>query len=237
MPDDAKAVSRRLPPQFHTLVGIGVLAIILLGFAKTYYLKFAFGTPALPALVHLHGLVMSTWFLLFVIQARLVASHRIDLHRRLGMFGGLVALSVLVVGALTAIHAARLGHTPGPPALQFLVVPFGDLFVFATLVGLGLAYRAKGDVHKRFMLLSCVGTITAAVGRIPIEAFHRLGILGFFGFTDLLLIGCIAYDWSRTRRLHPVFLWGGLFIILSHPLRLMLSGTGLWMSFATWVTR
>ncbi|HEX7720969.1 MAG TPA: hypothetical protein VF397_02350, partial [Pyrinomonadaceae bacterium] len=36
--------------------------IVLAGFARTYYLKGFFGTPSLPGLlVHLHGLVMTTW--------------------------------------------------------------------------------------------------------------------------------------------------------------------------------
>ena len=44
---------------------------------------------------------------------------------------------MLVVGYLAAVTAARRGFSaPGlPPPLVFLVVPFFDLLVFATLVG------------------------------------------------------------------------------------------------------
>lgn len=220
---------------FYTWAGVGVLLVILLGFGKTYYLKAAFGTPALPPLLHLHGFVMSLWFLLFVAQAKLVSARRVDLHRKLGIFSGLVALSLLGVGTVTALHAARLGHTPGPPALVFLVVPLGDLVVFATLVGLGLAYRSRPDVHKRLMLLSCVGILGAAVARIPLDVIAKAGPLAFFGIPDLLLLACVAYDWRRSRRLHPAFAWGALFVILSHPLRMLLGGTGLWLRLATWM--
>ena len=48
----------------------------------------------------------------------------------------------------TAIVAAKLGHTPGPPPLIFLAIPIGDMVVFATLVTLGVCYRKRGDYHK-----------------------------------------------------------------------------------------
>jgi len=51
-----------------------------------------------------------------------------------------------------------------------------------------------------------------------------------------VLLGCIAYDYAKTRRLNPAFVWGSLLLIASHPLRLMLSGTSAWMSFAHWIT-
>ena len=36
--------------------------IVLAGFARTYYLKGFFGNPPLPGLlVHVHGLVMTSW--------------------------------------------------------------------------------------------------------------------------------------------------------------------------------
>jgi hypothetical protein len=38
------------------------------------------------------------------------------------------------------------------------------------------------------------------------------------------------------RRLHPVTLWGGLALVVSQPLRLVVSGTGAWLAFARWLT-
>jgi hypothetical protein len=232
---EGSASTRGVDRRFYTLAGLIVVLIILWGFGKTYYLKAVFGSPALSPLLHLHGLVMSTWFVLFIVQARLVAAQRVDLHRKLGMFAGLVALAVLLVGPLTAITAARLGRSPGPPPLVFLMVPLGDMVVFGTLVGLGLWFRARPDIHKRLMLLSCVGILGAAIARIPLEAISQAGPLAYFGLTDLIALGCLGYDWSRTRRLHPAFGWGVLFIILSHPLRMLFAGTALWMKLAQWL--
>lgn len=223
--------------RLYTLAAIGTLLVVFVGFARTYYLKVAFGTPALSALLQVHGLVMTSWFLLFLVQTRLVAAGRTDLHRRLGTFGAVLAAVVLVLGTTTGIEAAKLGHSPGPPPLVFLVVPLGDMVVFAVVIGCALWFRRRSDIHKRLMLLSCVGLLTAPIARIQIPAFQRGGILAFFLTTLLLVLACVAYDTIKSRRLHPAFGWGAALIVVSWPLRLALSGTAVWMAFATWVTR
>lgn len=230
------ALRRNAERRMYTLATLVALLIVFAGFARTYYLKFAFGTPPLTLLQQVHGLVMSSWFVLFLVQVRLVAGGRTDLHRRLGIVGALLAAAVLVVGTTTAIVGARLGHSPGPPPLLFLTVPLGDMTVFATLVGAGLWFRRRSDIHKRLMLLSCVGILTAAIARIQIPPFHAAGIPAFFLTTFVLVIACVAYDTIRNHRLHPAFGWGALLIMLSWPARLALSGTAAWLSFATWIT-
>src|ERR1051325_139430 len=107
--------------RLYTWVAIFVPLVVLAGFARTYYLKSVFGTPALPGLlVHLHGMVMTAWVLLFVAQVWLVAARRTRLHQRLGVLGAVLAALVILVGAATAIAAAGRGASPSPPALQFL---------------------------------------------------------------------------------------------------------------------
>jgi len=212
--------------------------IVLAGFARTYYLKGLFGTPALPGLlVHLHGLVMTSWVVLFVAQVWLVAARRTRVHQRLGVFGAVLAALIILVGVTTAIAAAARGASPGPPALQFLVVPMGDMLVFAILVGTALYYRRRMQIHKRLMLLAAVNLLTPAIARIPLHFIEAGGPLAFFGLTDLCLLACVAFDTVKHRRLHPAFLWGTLFIVASQPLRLMLAGTDAWLRFATWLVR
>jgi len=46
------------------------------------------------------------------------------------------------------------------------------------------------------------------------------------------LLACVAFDTVKHRRLHPVFLWGTIFVIAMQPLRLLLAGTDTWMGFA-----
>ena len=100
--------------RFYGLAALVAALIAFAGFARTYYLKGAFGSPALPGLVHLHGIVMTAWIVLFAVQASLVAARRVDLHRKLGIAGAALAALVVIVGVATAIEGARRGVTPGP---------------------------------------------------------------------------------------------------------------------------
>lgn len=221
--------------RFYTWVAVAAALVVVAGFARSYYLKAVFGTPALSELVHMHGIVMTLWFALFVVQVRLVAAHRTDLHRRMGVAGALLAVLVLVVGLATAIAAAKRGATPGPPPLIFLSIPLGDVLVFAILVATGLSFRRRSDIHRRLMMLASVGILAAAIARIPLGFIENGGPLAFFGLTDLCVLACVVYDTVKHRRLHPAFGWGMLLIVASQPLRLLLAGTPAWMQFATWL--
>jgi len=226
---------RKNERRLYTAAAFAIVLIVLTGFARTYYLKGVFGTPPLPGLLHFHGVVMTLWVAFFVVQVRLIAAHRTNLHRRLGAIGGLLAGLVVVVGVTTAISAARRGGSPGPPPLVFLAIPLFDMLIFSGFVAAGLFFRRRSDIHKRLMLLSCAGFLTAAVARIPLSFVATGGPLVFFGLTDLFVLAFVAFDTVKHRRLHPVFGWGLPIIIASQPLRLMVAGTQAWMTFANWL--
>ena len=223
---------------FYTVVAIVAGLVVLAGFSRTFYAKAAFGTPELSTLLFLHGLVMTSWFVMFAVQVRLVATRRVALHRKLGRYGAVIALLVLIVGTTTGIVSAAEGRSPpgAPPPLVFLAVPLGDMLLFAVLVTTALVMRRKGEWHKRFMAIATLGILTAAIARIPIDALQKLGLPGFFGMMDLIMIGFIAWDTVRNRRLHPAFAWGLGLVILSQVGRFALAGTPQWLAFARWVT-
>ncbi|HSB27906.1 MAG TPA: hypothetical protein VLE19_08625 [Pyrinomonadaceae bacterium] len=229
------AVNRRISDRkLYILAAILLPIIVLIGFARTYYLKGIFNTPPIPStLVHFHGLVMTSWVILFVVQVTLVATKRTKTHQRLGVLGSVLAGLVFIVGILTGLAAAARGASPGPPPLQFLIIPLGDMLVFGILVGAALYYRRKLDVHKRLMLLGASILLGPAIARIPLHFIQAGGPLAFFGLTDLCIIACVAFDTMKHRRLHPVFLWGVPFVIALQPLRLWLAGTNAWLKIAS----
>lgn len=218
------------PPRIFTFFAVGAALIVLVGFAKSFFLMRWSGAAALPPLVHVHGAVMTMWFALFVLQARLIAHDRIALHRRVGMLGAVLALLVIVIGLCTAIEAAQLKRMPGPP-LPFLAVPLFDMVVFATFVGLGLAYRKRPDIHRRMMTLASIGILGAAIFRMGLPG----GLIGTIVTTVALIAACVIADAIVYRRVHRAFALGALMVALSWPLRLWLSGTPAWERFATWL--
>jgi hypothetical protein len=219
-------------------MAIALVITVFAGFARTYYLRPYFTNEPLMPLLHLHGLVFTSWLVLFVIQTTLVAAHRTDIHRRLGIAGAVIAVLMILIGTTTAIIRSKIGVSPVPgvPILSFLVIPLGDMFVFAILVGAGFYYRRRSDIHKRLMLLATVSILAAAIARLPFPFIQQVGPLAFFGLTDAFVVFCVLYDFVTLRRIHRASALAGLFIIASHPLRMMLGGTNAWLSFATWLT-
>jgi hypothetical protein len=234
----APAITRRRRERFFYIgMSIAVLITVFAGFAPTYYLRPYFNTTPLMPLLHLHGLVFTSWLALFATQTMLVAAHRTDIHRRLGIAGGVIAVLVILLGVTTAIIRAKQGATPIPEVspLSFLVIPLGDMFVFSILIAAGFYYRRRPDVHKRLMLLATIAILGAAIARLPF-AIMKAGPPAFFGLTDVFVLTCVFYDLITLKRVHRATALAGLLIVASQPLRLMLGGTNAWLSFAAWLT-
>lgn len=221
--------------RFFTGMAIAMALVCFAGFAPSYYLKAHFDTgPQLSLLLHLHGLAFTAWIGLLVAQTSLISTGRTRLHRRLGIAGALLAVLMMVLGAAVAIVRARqgvLGQATGAPPLVFFAIPFATLIVFPALIGAALCLR-KRDTHKRLMMLGTTEIVTAAVARLP-----GIGTpVAFFGITDLFVLALVIHDVSTRGRVHRATFWGGLLLIASQPLRLMISGTPEWLDFARWLS-
>jgi hypothetical protein len=230
------AGTRQGTRRFYVGMAIAVLITVFVGFSRSYFLKAYYGTPELSLLVHIHGLVFTSWVLLFLAQTTLVATGRTDRHRKLGVAGAVLAALLLIVGTTTAILRVKGGSAPilGVPPLSFLAVPFFDMVVFAMLIGAGLVLRSRPETHKRLMTLATIALTSAPLARLSFV--RQAGPPGFFGLTDLFIVAMLIYDLATRRKVHPATIWGGLAIVASQPLRLMISGTPAWLAFAGWLT-
>jgi hypothetical protein len=232
--------------RFYIGMSLAVLASVFVGFARTYFLKWWFPelsslAPPEPFFYYVHGACFTAWVLLLLVQPVLVANRRVDLHRRVGWFGAGLAAVVVAVGTLGALIAASrpggfLG-VPVPPQ-QFLIYPMTDLALFAVFVVFAIAKRRDTQSHKRFMLLATIGLLDAAIIRWPF--FDMTAGIGATPWTrtdigvDLFLVPMIIWDLASRGRVHRVTLIGGLTIIASQPLRVMVSETHAWLNVAGW---
>jgi len=236
----AAPLLRRRPPDerwFYTGMALAMLATVFVGFAPTFFLRPLFPDTPVPgeAIFTLHGIAFSAWVVLLLVQARLVAGRHIALHRRLGACGIALAVIMVVLGTMAALVAARRGFIGVPvPPMQFLAIPLFDMLLFSLFVALAVVRRREPQKHKRWMLLATITLLTAAIARWP--GVFDYGPPAFFALTDVFIVAMAIWDWRSLRRLHPVTLWGGLALILSQPLRLVISGTETWMAFARWAT-
>lgn len=215
------------------------LAVFMIGaFLRTYYLRFLSDLPPLTLLMHVHGLLFTAWVLLFFAQTRLIAAHRVDLHMKLGLVGVALAAAVFVVGVLTALAAgAAPGLRPsGRTGAQFVIIPLTSITLFATFVGSGIALRKHPALHKPLMLLGMIAVLGPAVARLisligqrEWVSFFQIGVLAAF------IAWFLIADWRKHRVVHPVFLIGGLGLLLSWPLRLAVGHSQWWQPVGRWL--
>jgi hypothetical protein len=224
--------------RMYTVAAIVAAIVVFAGFAPSYYLKGVFGTPELSTLKHIHGVVMTAWFTLFFVQARLIARGNTALHRQVGAWGILLAIAVVIAGTTLGIASAKAGVSPDPkiPPLVFLALPIGEMFTFAALFTAAILLRKRSPWHKRLMLVASVAMLTPAAARLPFAFIQQGAPLSFFAVADLVILGCIVFDTMRNRRVHPAFAAGLAFVIVSQLGRLALTQTPMWMTFAKWVT-
>jgi uncharacterized membrane protein YozB (DUF420 family) len=225
--------------RFYTGMAVAILLTVLLGFGRSFFLRPLFPETVSPAepIFYVHGAVFTLWIVLFVMQVTLISRGRPDLHRKIGPVGGVVAAAMVVLGVIGALTAASrsTGFIGIPiPALQFLAVPFFDMILFPAFIALAFVKRHDMQSHKRWMLLATLNLLAAAIARWPI--IGGWGPLAYFGITDLFIIALAVWDFRSRGKLHPVTLWGGLLLIVSQPLRLVISGTAGWLAFAEWAT-
>ena len=216
--------------RFYFSIALALSLLLSLGFMRTFYARPLFDLPPLPTLMHVHGAVFTAWFLLFIAQTRLIATHNIKAHKTLGTIGAALAVVIIFVGTLTAFSLA-LATRPqgGPPPSQFLAVSLPDIVLFAGFVGAALALRKRPALHKRFMVLAMISVLGPAVGRLVVLS----GAIEYFlviqsAVPALFVAWCLINDWRRHHIVHPVFAYGGAFIVISWPLRDALGRTQAW---------
>lgn len=220
----------RLARWFYVGAAMAALITVFVGFAPSFYLR----SPTKPGLslrVASHGVLFSSWILLFLAQTGLVATRRVELHRRLGLVAAIVAATMVATGPLMALALARRGQ-PGRDPLGFMFVILVDLFFFAMFVGAGIYFRRRPEIHKHCMLLATISMLPPSISRWPIAVRYPVVIFAVI----LLFVGsAVAYDlWTR-RRIHPVTLWGGLGLVASGPIRLAIAASATWHHIARWL--
>jgi hypothetical protein len=221
------------PHALYLVLALAAMAIVLAGFAPSFFLRpWRSSTPLRPAVIA-HGIVFTSWVALFLVQTTLAASGRDRLHRRLGALTA--ALSVLMVGSATALAFSAAGRAalPGDP-IAFLLVMLVDLVAFSAFVGTAVHYRDRRETHERLMVLALASLLPPAISRWPVAIGYPAVIPGVL----LLFVAAPPVcDLWRRRRPNPVSLWAGLALLASVPLRFAIARTEPWHQLAGWIIR
>ena len=191
---------------------------ILMGFVPEIVAHVRMHEPAYPLIVHIHAAAFVGWLCLLTTQIALIRGGRADIHRKLGVFGAILASIMVVLGLATAEIVDRLHFRSPGSHPQFLAIQIADVLNFGVLAAAAIIWRKTPSAHKRLILLATIfiadagfarwlgGPVSKLVGSGLWQHWTRLYVY------DLILVAMIgAYDLVTRRRLHPAFIAGSVF--------------------------
>lgn len=198
---------------FYSFAAAAMLVITFIGFSHFYLSGRAYPgrplTPPIRGIIITHGISMSAWMLLFVIQPALIGLRGYKAHMFLGRIGSLLALSIVFTGLWIAFASARVAPPDmrwfGMNAAQFISVPLITIALFGGFVGVAIWKRKQPNMHKALMFLGTLAAVSASLGRIDTlinlysgTIFERL--FGAFPMTLALGVILLAIKtiWERS---------------------------------------
>ena len=172
----------------------------------------------------------------------LVATHRLQIHRRLGIAGAFVAAGVVAASVWTVVRR------DAPMIDELPRAAFGNLstvIAFSACVAIAMLMRNRPAVHKRFMLIASISLIGPALDRLSLlppldEIFASLfagismppQIVVALGGTLSLLLAMPIHDLISSKRVHAGTIWGVVCVLLVAPaLSAAFTFTDVWIAF------
>ncbi len=181
---------------------VWIAVVVFVGFARTYFLAGMLHAKLPSPLVHVHGVVFSSWVILLIAQIALAATGHLRWHMRLGYAGMVIAVLMVAIGFATLFAAEHRRFQPDP----IFVFDLLSLSVFGILAFWAFWVRTNGPQHKRLILLATLAITGQALSRWN-YAFLASDVV-FYGVLNLPVLLLVGFDlWSR-RRLYSATVWG-----------------------------
>ena len=202
------------------------IAIVLAGFIPSSLAKIAAveagQRPPFPWILHVHAILMGSFLLLLLAQTSLMATGRVQQHRRLGLAAMVIAPALVIAGFLlvrgtyVSLAGALAAAAPAAKAeLQQVVLHVDNIMLLQIRIGLlfplflFIGLRARGadaGMHKRMMFLATAMALPAGIDRIPWLPTTLPGSpLGPDFYTLVAVLPMFAWDLARNRRVHPAY--------------------------------
>ncbi len=210
---------------FYSATGAVYLLVMLLGFHAFY----THGTgvagrvisPLIFAVVLVHGMAITSWYLLFLAQALLIATKNRRVHMRLGWTVAGLGPLIACMGTVVAIRSVQLA----PPGFlffgmvyrRFLLVMLTEVALFALFAAAGVLARKKPGIHRPMMTLAGLALLPGATGRIPLldQIFGMSGPSGLFGAVFVLGAALLLIRWMLTRKFDTSFAGGYAALVIA----------------------
>ena len=201
---------------FFTVLAVVALVVVLAGFAPSFYLRTS-DRPPLSSMFLWHGISLTAWYVLAIVQGALVSvrfsAANLRLHQRLGIAALLIAIAVIYTGIVVAFDFYRGGTTNTiltPKGL--LVANLMNLVSFSVCFVCGVLLRKQPEMHKRFLSLAGIVMIGPAAFRLVVTMglAPPMSLAIQFG----LIAAMLVYDRRRLKRFSKVTWIGAGLIVL-----------------------
>lgn len=215
------------------------------GFVPTYWAPVARGAFEAPAIVHVHGVLLFSWTLLYLAQTALVDRGRIANHRAWGLFG-ISLFSVMVCSMLvTRIVMMQIEQRQGigESSLHFSAITFCFVPLLVAYFALAIRNISNPQAHKRYLYLIMSGLMVPALVRVYMVMLApppgdspdlppTFVIIPPVLTMGLLIVVALVHDWRTRGKPHPVYSIGGPVLVAYTLLIVPFSGTATWIAIA-----
>jgi hypothetical protein len=209
-----------------------IATVVVAGFGPKLDARLLHPPSPRPPILYFHAAVFTSWVILFTLQTALIATRNVRLHRKVGVLGFALGVTLAITGVATAILMTRFYAQPGhPDPTAFLAISLNDMVQYSLFFGLAIYWRKRPAFHSRLMFIATCTLMSAAAGRLipanlPVEWIY-------VGVDTLILVG-LGCDWIVHRRIPPVYLYALPVALLGQSIAMYLdvSGSPRWLAIA-----
>jgi hypothetical protein len=222
------------------------LLLLLWAFWPSYFARL-FAQPNFR--FHLHGVALTLWCVMLVLQAQLIRTQRRALHKQIGRLSYVLVPAVIAI-TISFVHYRVAGAAPTLErlpsfVLYFLALTLNSMVAFALFYGLAIYYRRDPQRHARWMISTVFPLFTPVTDRLigahapslaalvpRIDGSPIVPVAGFL-FADLILVALALWDWRANKRadVFPVALGA---LLIYHASALTLHRVPAWRAFCAW---
>ena len=215
---------------------VGFPLLVVIGYARTYYLAPFFDHKLANALVHFHAAIMSLWVVFFTAQVTLIRTKNVRVHMTMGWVGVALGALVVVVGMWTAVdsHLIRFTGPPGVNPHTFFMVPLVAMILYVIYFAGAVYYRKRPAEHKALMLMTAFNFVGAAIARIPLLP-PQYGMAQYYGTPDIFALGSLAWFTWKHKKFNWVFASAVALFIISQPLSVVIGYSQPWLDLMSWI--
>jgi hypothetical protein len=220
-------------------------AIVVIGFWYSYFTRIL---DQENYRMHTHGLALTLWCVMLILQAFLIRKKWNSLHKIIGKFS-YVLVPIIIITTIDLLRYSinkSFNGELGTMGFLFVALVINALIAFLIFYGLAIYHRKKPTIHARYMICTIFPMITPATDRIIGHHFQSLiphlytiegspiPMVAGFLLGNVILLGLCIWDWYSHKRWN-VFPFALLILLIYHYSVLNFYKFDFWQTFSYWV--